>query len=247
VSTYLLVHGSWHGAWCWQHLAPCLRVAGHLVVAPDLPGHGQDCTPLRSIQPGGDVARLIEVLEALVEPAILVGHSSGGMVISALSEQRPERVRALVYLAGFLLPRGVAPPVVMRTDTESKLQAALLVDKRRSTVSVRRDALRDVFYNDCSDEDFAWARAQLQAEPLRPPMADAETAPEIGQSPPRFYIETLRDHALGPRAQRRMYTALPCRTVYSLDTSHSPFISAPRELAECLLDIDHVLSTDNRR
>ena len=75
-------------------------------------------------------------------------------------------------------------------------------------------------------------------------MPDADTALEATDSLPRFYIETLRDHALGPSAQRRMYTEMPCREVYSLDTSHSPFISAPRELADCLLDIDRVLSAD---
>jgi pimeloyl-ACP methyl ester carboxylesterase len=245
VSTYLLVHGGWHGAWCWQRVAPLLREAGHVVAAPDLPGHGDDPTPLR-IQPGMDVARLREVLDALVETAILVGHSSGGMLISAVAAQRPERVRALAYLAAFLLPAGVSPPAMMRSDTESKLRAALVVDEFRGTVRLRHDALRDVFYNDCSDQDFTWARAQVQPEPLRPPMPDAEAAVDDTELPPRFYIETLRDHALGPKAQRSMYTALPCRKVYSLDTSHSPFISAPRELADCLLDIDRVLDADAR-
>jgi hypothetical protein len=154
-------------------------------------------------------------------------------------------VRGLVYLAAFLLPTGVSPPEVMRTDTESGLNAALVVDRQRGTVSVRPAALRDVFYGDCSDEDVAWAVARVVPEPLRPPMtppAPATSATPAPNAVPRFYIETLEDRALGPAAQRRMYTALPCRKVYSLATSHSPFLAAPRELAECQLDIDRQLN-----
>jgi pimeloyl-ACP methyl ester carboxylesterase len=240
VSTYVLVHASWHGAWCWERVTPLLQAAGHAVIAPDLPGHGADPTPPERTTPGDDVARLDAILAAQVEAVILVGHSSGGMLISAAAERRPGAVRGLVYLAAFLLPPGVAPPEVMRTDAESKLTAALVVDQERGTVNVQADALRDVFYGDCSDADIAWAISRVGPEPLRPPMPqppDTSTH-ALASEVPRFYIETLRDRALGPAAQRRMYTALPCRKVYSLDTSHSPFLSAPDALAACLLDVD---------
>jgi pimeloyl-ACP methyl ester carboxylesterase len=241
MSTYLLVHGGWHGAWCWQRVVPLLREAGHLVIAPDLPGHGDDPTPLAAVTPGSDVQAVSTVLDTLAEPAILVGHSSGGMVISAAAELRPRAVRALVYLAAFLLPPGVTPPMVMRDDTEAILGSSLVVDEVQRTVSVREEALKDVFYGDCSDEDVAWARVRLVPEPLRLPVTTpvaltAET-PAATAELPRFYIETLRDRALGPASQRKMYLALPCRKIYSLQTSHSPFLSAPRELADCLLDV----------
>jgi pimeloyl-ACP methyl ester carboxylesterase len=125
VSTYLLVHGGWHGAWCWQRVAPLLRRAGHRVIVPDLPGHGDDPTPIAAVTPGSDVQSVSTVLDTLAEPAILVGHSSGGMVISAAAELRPRVVRALVYLAAFLLPPGVTPPMVMRDDTEAILGSSL--------------------------------------------------------------------------------------------------------------------------
>ena len=244
MSTYVLVHGGWHGAWCWERLAPLLRPGGHTVVAPDLPGHGGNPTPPEWTHAGDEVAMLGQILETQPEPVIMVGHSSGGMLISAAAEQRPSAVRGLVYLAAFLLPPGVAPPEVMRTDAESGLNAALVVDREGGTVSIRPDALRDVFYGDCSDEDVAWAVSRVVPEPLRPPMPQlpATSATPAPNAVPRFYIETLKDRALGPAAQRRMYTALPCRQVYSLETSHSPFLSAPRALADCLLDIDRELS-----
>jgi len=206
---------------------PLLRRNGHRVIALDLPGHGDDRTPMATVEPGSDVGRVCDALDTIADPVILVGHSSGGMVITAVANLRPTAVRALVYLAAFLLPPGVSPPVVMREDSESLLQSSLVVDEAHRTVAVRDEALKDLFYGDCSDEDVAWARARLVAEPLRVPVTTPRApAPEpsalIAELCPRFYVETLRDRALGPVTQRKMYQALPCWKVYSLSTSHSP-------------------------
>jgi len=102
------------------------------------------------------------------------------------------------------------------------------------TVGINPALVRQIFYADCSEEDAAWAMRQLQSEPLVP--RDERAAPAAAPANvPRVYIETLHDKALGPATQQRMYTALPCDQVFSLQTGHSPFISAPGALAACLL------------
>ncbi|HEY7418608.1 MAG TPA: alpha/beta fold hydrolase [Ktedonobacteraceae bacterium] len=241
MSTYVLIHASWHGGWCWNKVAPLLERAGHRVVAPDLPGHGQDTTPLFVITPQLILQRLTELLDCQAEPIILVGHSSGGMLITALASLRPEKIKMLVYLSAFLLPPGVLPPMLAREDTESILSSSLLVDEQRRLVRVKPEAAKAVFYADCTDEDAAWATSLLVPEPLLAP-----TQGELSSTPPsaeternsisRAYIECLRDKALGPITQKKMYTALPCQEVYSLQTSHSPFLSAPEQLVACLID-----------
>lgn len=238
MATFVLVHGGWHGAWCWDKIVPLLEREGHTALAPDLPGHGADTMPLSARPYAYYVPRVCDVLDAQREPVVLVGHSSGGMVITEAAAQRPEKVAALVYLAAFLLPEGVAPPAVMRDDTESLLMASLAVDHERGISVVRPERAREVFYADCTDADATWAISKLQPEPLiapgsmEPPRETADTG-----HPPRVYIETTRDNALGPATQRKMYTAMPCERVYSLPTSHSPFIAAPEQLAAHLREV----------
>jgi pimeloyl-ACP methyl ester carboxylesterase len=160
------------------------------------------------------------------------------MLISAVAGERAGRLRALVYLAAFLLPPGVTPPAVMRDDHESILMDSITIDRERGVSVVKPECARPVFYADCSEELASWATARLCPEPLFPPGLTApfaEGLPNI--TPPRFYITCEKDRALGPAAQQRMYEALPCQGVYSLPAGHSPFLSMPERLAECLLDV----------
>lgn len=248
MSTFVLIHGGWHAAWCWVRVIPLLERQGHRVIAPDLPGHGANALP-RIERPYEryvpEVCALLDALQerdGLNERAILVGHSSGGMILTEASRRRSERIRGLVYLSAFLLPAGKTPRDVMKMDSESLLPGCLEIDSAQGVTYVRRECAKRVFYEDCSDEDAVWAINQLQPEPL------IQRAPAVLEGPseesltpvrtPRFFIECLRDRALAPAVQRWMYTESPCDMVYSLPTSHSPFLSAPGALAECLLDIE---------
>src|SRR5450759_3496618 len=93
MSTYVLIHGSWHGAWCWYKIIPILEQAGHKAIALDLPGHGRDWTAARDVSMQSYVESFCNILDAQPEPVILVGHSRGGIVISQAAEHRPEKIR----------------------------------------------------------------------------------------------------------------------------------------------------------
>jgi pimeloyl-ACP methyl ester carboxylesterase len=110
MATYVLVHGAWHGSWCWKRVRKALQAAGHDVITPTLTGVGER-SHLNS--PGinlsthiADVANLI-LWEELPD-VILCGHSYGGCVISGAADRLPDRIRALVYLDAFVLENGEA-------------------------------------------------------------------------------------------------------------------------------------------
>ncbi|MEO8130237.1 MAG: alpha/beta fold hydrolase [Bryobacteraceae bacterium] len=239
MSTIVLIHGGWHGAWCWHKVVAMLEKQGHRVIAPDLPGHGSDSTAVRSKPYEMYVPTVCALVENLEDRAILVGHSSGGMIITEASRQMGDRIKGLVYLSAFLLSPGKTPREAMKMDSESMLPGCIEINSTKGVSLIKTQCARSVFYEDCSEEDAAWAISQLQPEPLIP-AGTASTGIGIDDAPvrvPRFYIECLKDKALGPRCQRWMYTESPCDGVYSLCTSHSPFLSAPEALTGHLLDI----------
>jgi pimeloyl-ACP methyl ester carboxylesterase len=237
VSTYVLVHGSYHGGWCWEKVVPLLRRSGHDALAPDLPTHGEDGTPVSEASLDGYAEHVCGVLDSLPEPAILVGHSMAGAVISRVAELRPDAIEALVYLCGYLLRAGESMRQVSEADDEGLLMPNMVVAPDRGTVSILPDAARDVFYGDCSEEDAGRAGARLRPAPVAPLLTPMGVTKENFGRVPRVYVETALDRAISPAAQRRMHTALPCRKVVTMETGHSPFYAAPEALVAELVSL----------
>ena len=236
MSSYVLIHGSMHGGWCWDKVVRLLEKRGDRVLAPDLPGHGRDETPASEVTFGSCVERACETLDRLEEPAILVGHSYGGSVITQAAEYRPDKVETLVYLCAYLVPNGQSPRDFLK-NTDTLIYQNLVLGEDQVTWTIREDALKEVFFADCSDADVAQAKALLTPEPLRASAPPLSTTDENFGRIKRVYIECLQDRAIPPTAQRDMYTALPCAKVVSMNTSHSPFLSAPGELVAHLVSL----------
>jgi pimeloyl-ACP methyl ester carboxylesterase len=106
MARFVLVHGGFSGAWIWLPLIDILKEAGHLVEAFDLPGMGDDHTSASEVSLDSYAARVCEVLAADSEPAVVVGHSIGGIVATQGAARCPESVAALVYVAAFLPKNG---------------------------------------------------------------------------------------------------------------------------------------------
>lgn len=234
MSTFVLVHGAWHGAWCWHKIIAGLEAKGHRVVAPDLPCLGRDRTDLKTITLEVWANSIAKVLDAESEPVILVGHSRGGIVISEAAERRPDKIKTLVYLAAFLLRDGQSLLQVAQEDGTSHVLPNLVVAEDQTYSNVRPEAYKDVYYNTCDDEDIALARTLLLPEPLAPMLTPVHVTEQRFGRVPRVYIECLQDHAIPPRLQRMMIDESPCEKVITMDTDHSPFFCAAKPLVESL-------------
>jgi pimeloyl-ACP methyl ester carboxylesterase len=232
MATFLLIHGAWHGGWCWRRLLPLLQGKGHTVVAPNLPGHGEDQTPGASVTLQNYTHRICEIARAQAEAVILVGHSLGGVAITEAAEQCPGNIRALVYLCAFLPRNGDSLTTWASQDVESKVNPAALEIAADGTTLFKPDAAREAFYLQCRDEDVAFAQARLVAQPPAPVRTPVATTQERWGRIPRYYIECARDRAITLKLQRAMQEQSPCRQTFSIDTDHSPFFSSPGELAD---------------
>jgi pimeloyl-ACP methyl ester carboxylesterase len=237
MSTYVLIHGSWHGAWCWYKIIPLLEQAGHQVIALDLPGHGRDWTAPREVSLQRYVERVCNVLDAQAEPVILVGHSRGGIVISQTAEHRSDKIRTLVYLAAFLIPNGETLMTTAHSDPDSLINSNTVVNQEQGSTMLKAEAFRDALYGDCSQEDIVLATALLTPEPTAPSATPLSLSEEHFGRIPRVYIETLQDKGVTLALQKKMYTVSPCQQIISMDTSHSPFLSQSQQLASHLTSL----------
>jgi len=234
MSTFVLVHGAWHGGWCWYRIAARLEAAGHTVFAPDMPGHGTDRTPIEDVTMDTIVAKIGLCIDAAKEPVVLAGHSYGGAVITQTAERYAAKINRLVYVAAFL-PQNGQSTLDAAADDDSALNGKVVFAPDGKTATADPSIYREAFYARCGDEDVALARQLLVPEAVAGFQTPMKISPENFGSVSRDYVECTQDRAISIVRQRRMHAAQPCRSVFTLETDHSPFFSAPDALTECFL------------
>ena len=235
MARFVLVHGAWHGAWCWQKVVPLLEAGGHTVDAVDLPGHGDNPAPVGEMTLETYARCVADHVEAAGGPVVLVAHSMGGMSATQAAELVFDRIDTLVYVAAFLPNDGQSLLQLADGDPDGHVLSNLIVDEAAGFSTVAAGALRDTFYGECSAEDAAQAAARLVPESLAATAAPVRVTEERAGSIRRIYVECVRDRAISITKQREMVAARPCEQVLTLDADHSPFLSRPQELAAQLL------------
>lgn len=233
MSSFILIHGGAHGGWCWERLVPELEKLGHDVLAPDLPGMGDDPTLVAEATLAGWADFVAGLARRQGGRTILVGHSRGGPVISEAAEADPASVLGLVYLSALLLPHGKAAMDLFDASTSPVMEGARLSEDQ-SAMIIDPDAARRVFYNSASDEDARRAASRLCPDPVAVNLTPSTVSAERWGRLPRAFIECTEDRALPLALQREMQAALPCDPVITLESDHSPFLSIPDALAEAL-------------
>ncbi|GLK86484.1 alpha/beta fold hydrolase [Ancylobacter defluvii] len=238
MANFVLVHGSFHGAWCWQRLVPLLEARGHTVLAPDLPASGGDPALPETADLDSYVTRVCWAIDQLPDDVVLVGHSMGGIVSAQASERRAHRLAATVYVNGLLLTHGAS--LVSFLDAHADLGVEDLVLKNMQvaaggqTATFPAAAAGEVFYNSCTPEDAAWAAGQLTPQRMKIYADRLDLSAARFGRVRRFYVEGTRDKAVSLAYQRAMTEETPCEAVFTLEGDHSPFLSAPEALAGLL-------------
>ncbi len=227
VRPFVLVHGAWHGAWCWERLTPLLSARGFWAVAPCLAGVGERAKEIGPhITLDTHVEETIALLNAWqMSDVILVGHSYAGAVITGVADRVPWLLRKLVYLdavipePGKSLNGGTAQP-----NTSPSNRAVM------PAVSPQSLGITD-------PADAAWAARRLTAHPINTFDQPIRIASPIGNGVPGAYIACTRP-AMMPHAKYAAFVRTrPDWRMLELATGHEAMITAPRQLAAMLVDL----------
>jgi pimeloyl-ACP methyl ester carboxylesterase len=230
---FLLVHGSCHGAWCWRDVIPALAARGHGARAIDLPAHGDDPTPAAEASLDAYAAAIVAALAEAPGPAVLVGHSAGGISISMAAERAPHRIRRLVYLCAYALEDGESLAQVRRRATRQPLLPAIRRGPDGLTFTVDPELAPGIFFHDCPPEAVGYALTRLCPEPIAPQETPLSLT-DRSRFLPRTYILCTDDHTIPPEEQRAMTADWPPGSVLHLASGHSPFLACPEALADLL-------------
>ena len=234
-STVVLVHGAWHGAWCFDRVMPLLEQAGVPALAVDLPGHGCDGGTFTDLH--GDAARVLSVLDGIEGDAVVLGHSYGGAVITEAGVH--PSVRHLVYLCALALDldescqaAAVDGAASLSHEGRPSLGDGLVVDDEGCSTLDPASAA-DCLYNQCDVETVDWALSRIGRQPME----------NLGQKPfhvawrerPSTYVTCSDDRAVHPGLQAIM--AKRCTQARAWSTGHSPFASNPQILGDLLVEL----------
>ncbi|RFS26722.1 alpha/beta fold hydrolase [Chitinophaga silvatica] len=242
--TIVLIHGAGHGSWCWQKVTPLLEASGFNVMALDLPGCSNDLARLTGITLADSVRTVMDAANTVSDKVVLLGHSSGGVVISQAAEWLgAEKIEKLIYLDAFLPQDGESvfslaqklKESTLPSATQDTVQPELLIFEENGKACMWNPAVvEQIFYHDCLPEDIAFAKSQLSWESIASLATPVELSNEIYGTIAKYYI-------LCEEAQDLNKSSLPtfvhCENVYKLPSSHSPFFSMPHKLVEILIDI----------
>jgi pimeloyl-ACP methyl ester carboxylesterase len=230
MTTFALVHGAWHGAWCWDRVAPLLRAHGHATIAVDLPTEDVDA---------GVEAYARVVLDALAtvdpdEPVVLVGHSAGGLTIPVVAAQRP--VRRLTFISALLPNPGES--LIDQDTRDHILQQDYQAGVERTPDGLRRwfdeAVAARTMYSHCSPADAAWAYARLrpQASTMYTETTPLTAWPDL----PIVDVRSDEDLLVSPAwAAATVPGRLGVESIVLSEAGHSSLISHAHQLAEILL------------
>jgi pimeloyl-ACP methyl ester carboxylesterase len=228
MAKFILVHGACHGAWCWTYVIPALEARGHSVLAIDMPGRGG----------GVDGLTLSDQAEAILSAydgeAVLVGHSAGGLSISAAAQAAPERVSRLIYVAALIPENGDSVGGLMGALTGERAKISFLRAEDGLSYSFDTTSAGPALYNGAAKDRIDWALGHVAYEPSAPPREAIALGANFANTPKSAVICT-QDRVIPGVDQQRMAKGI--HDMAQIDTGHSPFLSTPDILADHL---DHM-------
>jgi pimeloyl-ACP methyl ester carboxylesterase len=232
MSTFVLLHGAWHGGWVWQRVAPLLRKAGHDVHTPTFTGlsdRAHTLTP--SVGLGTHIEDVVALIQAYdLHDVVLVGHSYAGQVVTGVADRVPHRLRRRIYLDAFVGDDGEAAIDLQPTTIAGHYRESVAGPGFGWLIPVRSPQKLGV----TEQADVDWLSARLTPHPWLSYLEPLRVTSLVEQVPAAFIECTDWMRVFQTHAERAAARGWP---VHTIATGHEAMVTAPRELAELLLTI----------
>jgi pimeloyl-ACP methyl ester carboxylesterase len=234
---YVLVHGAWHGGWCWGKVAERLRASGHRVFTPTLTGLGDRA---HLIAPNVGLATFIEDVVSTIDmedlrDVVLVGHSFGSPVIAGVADARADRIRRLVFLDSFLVQSGQSPFDQLPAEMVEARRAAAIKTSGLYGETLAMPPPAPSVFGVTDAKEAAWLASRLKPHPIKSYEDKLELKRPLGAGLPKTYIACTNPDYRANSAARQWVRTQPGWAYSELATGHDAMILAPDALTEMLM------------
>ena len=233
MATFLLVHGAWHGGWCYRRVERLLHASGHTVFAPTLTGLGERSHLFRDdLDLEDHVTDVLQVIRyEQLDDIVLVGHSYGGMVVSVVADRVPDKIRALVYLDAFVPENGKCQMDYTPVELNDMCRASA-AEHGGGVTPIPAEAFR------VNDADVAWVDRLCVNQPIGTFQQRASLSRGIDELARRKVYISASEFVDGPFGQfYARFADDPSWETYSVASGHDVMIDAPERLAEILEEV----------
>ena len=233
---FVLVHGAWHGGWCWSRVADRLRAAGHAVFTPTLSGLGERrhlISPQINLDTHiEDVTNLMEFEE--LKEVILVGHSYGGIVISGAADRAAPRLKQLVYLDSLMLESGKS---IFSSFPKEVVEQRLKAIRETGGGVAAAVALPPTAFGVKDPGDIAWVARRMTPQPVGTYMQPLMLQAPLGNGLPKTYIDCTVDPIATLEPTKVRVRNDPGWKMRTLACGHDAMVIAPEPLTRMLVEI----------
>lgn len=236
--TFVLVHGALLTSSSWMSVQSQLQKAGYNVVTVDVPGRADDGADVSRLTLDDAAAKVCKVASLQVHSVILVGHSQAGGIITQALDQCATKIKSLVYVAAVAPLSGETVFQDLKQQDENNFARCTFYNKDTNVYKVNFNGpLKEMFMADATEAQAERAIHNMVDEPGGFGDATAHYPVGVFKAKPKFYIATSQDRIISPQTQNQIINKIMPIKVYTIESSHSPFLSQPKLLADDLINI----------
>lgn len=230
---FILIHGAWHGGWCWEKVAAKLETAGHGVQAPTMPGHHPE-DDRKKICLEDYIHRIVSTVENTAGPVVLVGHSSAGFLIQCAAARVPEKIDHLIFNNAFILPQASCQFDLVPPDVAQGMMGAAAASPD-NCVPVMEEFVRHALMPDAPEAVQDELIACLVPQPLALFTTPVELSGFERGTFPKTFLFCNQDQSLPEGAYLGMAKTLGNIQIIELDLGHEGLFTHPEQVAAGLL------------